>query len=92
MRVVNRRELSRGSAEIIDGVLDTREPVEVVTRGRGSVVISPKVESLYDQWVTQGLVQPGNGENFADLPRLEGYPNGYPRTVQDVLADMASDH
>lgn len=86
MRSISRRELSHNSAQILDRVLDTGEAVEVVTRGRGSVIIAPKPESLHDQWVAQGLVKPASG-------RLSGLPRARSdSTVAEILADLDSDH
>jgi hypothetical protein len=86
MRSVTRRELSHDSARILDYVLATGEPVEVITRGRQSVVIAPKPESLYEQWRAQGLVKPATG-SLLGLPRAHS-----PRTVAEILADVSSDH
>lgn len=88
MRTINRRELSRNSAAVLDGILATGEPVEVTTQGRGSVVITRKAStSVYEQWVEQGLVKPGNGQSILDQPRASS-----PRTVEEILADIGSDH
>lgn len=46
MRTISRRDLSHQSAKILDQILDTGEPVEVVTRGRPSLIISPKPEMV----------------------------------------------
>lgn len=86
MRSINRRELNQRSGQIIDEVLATGEPVEVVTRGVGSVVISRREESLYDEWVRIGLVTPADGF-LADAPRAR-----LSRTVDEILDDISSDH
>ncbi len=86
MRTINRRELNQKSGKIIDEVMATGEPVEVVTRGVGSVVISRRDESLYEQWTRLGLITPGEGF-LADMPRarLSG-------PIDEVLRDISSDH
>jgi prevent-host-death family protein len=83
MRSVNRRELNQQSGKIIDEVLDTGEPVEVVSRGRGSVIITPKPASLLEQWEAQGLVKPATRHSF------EGIPQGSsPRTAKETLDEI----
>lgn len=86
MRRVTRRQLSHDSARILDEVLATGEPVEVTTRARQSVIITPKPESLYEQWKAQGLVKPASGR-FSELE-----PAHSDRTVAEILADIESDH
>lgn len=88
MRKINRRELSRNSAAVLDSILATGEPVEVTTQGRESVIISPKPKvSLYEQWVAQGLVKPGNGKRVTDLPHATTTS-----TLAEILDDIGSDH
>lgn len=88
MRTINRRELSRNSAAVLDSVLATGEPVEVVTQGRESVIISRKTsKSVYEQWVEQGLVKPGNGKPISEAPRASSTS-----TVAEILEDIGSDH
>lgn len=86
MRNVTRRQLSHDSARILDDVLATGEPVEVTTRGRGSVIITPKPTSLYEQWKAQGRVKPATGR-LSDLEPVHS-----DRTVAEILADIESDH
>jgi prevent-host-death family protein len=85
MRTVNRRELNQRSGKIIDEVLATGEPVEVVTRGRGSVIITPKPASLYEQWKAQGLIKPATGR-LSDAPQASS-----PRSVQELLDEIRGD-
>jgi prevent-host-death family protein len=85
VRSINRRELNQRSGQIIDEVLATGEPVEVVTRGVGSVVISRREESLYEEWVRIGLVRPATGF-LADAPKASS-----PRSVEEILEDISSD-
>lgn len=56
MKSVTRRHLNHNLAQVLDEVLATGESVEIVTRGGRPLVLSVKVESLYDGWVRQGLV------------------------------------
>ncbi len=87
MQKVNRRELNQRSGKIIDAVLDTGEPVEVTTRGRGSVIITRRPTSLLEQWEAQGLVKP------ATRRTLEGIHLGSsPRTAQELLDEIRGDH
>lgn len=86
MRSINRRELNQKSGKIIDEVMATGEPVEVVTRGVGSVVISRHDESLYEQWTRLGFVTPGEGF-MDDMPRVR-----LSRPIDEVLRDINSDH
>lgn len=86
MKSVTRRELNHNTSQIIDHVLATGEAVEVRTRGRATVVISPKAASVYDEWVGQGLV------DQADR-RLDEAPTAQSAsTVKEILADLGSDH
>lgn len=88
MRKINRRELSRNSAGVLDGILATGEPVEVTTQGHGSVIISRKTStSVYEQWVEQGLVKSSNGKRISDLPQATTTS-----TLAEILADIESDH
>ena len=88
MRTINRRELSRNSAAVLDSILATGEPVEVTTQGRESVIIARKANtSLYDQWIAQGLVKPGNGKRLSEAPRATSTS-----TVAEILEDIGSDH
>lgn len=88
MRTVNRRELNHHSGRILDEVLDTGEPVEVTTRGRESVVISPRPAptSVYEDWKRRGLVVPGTGR-LDEAPRASS-----PRSVEEILGSIRSDH
>lgn len=86
MRTVNRRELNHRSAQVIDAVLATGEPVEVVSRGKGSVIISRKPQSQYDAWVEQGVVIPAQGR-LDQAPTAESH-----RSVAAILADVRGDH
>jgi prevent-host-death family protein len=86
MRSINRRELNQRSGQIIDEVLATGEPVEVVSRGRGSVIITPKPNSLYERWQAQGLIMPGTGR-FSDAPQSRST-----RSVQELLDETRGDH
>jgi PHD/YefM family antitoxin component YafN of YafNO toxin-antitoxin module len=88
MRTINRRELSRNSAAVLDSILATGEPVEVTTQGRESVIISPKAnKSFYEQWIEQGLVKPGNGKRLSEAPRAITTS-----TLAEILEDIGSDH
>ncbi len=80
MRTINRRELNQQSGKIIDAVLDSGEPVEVTTRGRGSVIIAPKPNSLLQYWEAQGLVKPATRRTFVGIPQATS-----PRTVKELL-------
>lgn len=86
MRSVNRRELNQQSGRIIDEVLDSGEPVEVKTRGRGSVMIIPKPESLLDQWIAQGLTRPATRFTFDGIPQFTS-----PRTVKEIMDEIRGD-
>lgn len=86
VRTINRRELNQQSGKIIDEVLATGEPVEVVTRGVGSVVISKRVESLYDHWVRIGVVEPSE-HMLHEAPRVTSS-----RSIDEILDDLSSDH
>jgi antitoxin (DNA-binding transcriptional repressor) of toxin-antitoxin stability system len=57
MRTINRRTLAHETASVLDQVLETGEPVEVVGRDGRAVVIMPRPESLLARWEAQGLVQ-----------------------------------
>jgi antitoxin (DNA-binding transcriptional repressor) of toxin-antitoxin stability system len=85
MRTVNRRELNQRSGQIIDEVLASGEPIEVLTRGRGSVVIAPKPESVYEQWKAQGLIKPAAGR-LSETSRARS-----PRSVRELLDDIRGD-
>jgi len=88
MRSITRRELSRNCATILNQILATGEPVEVTTQGRDSLIITPKPRTdVYEQWVAQGLVLPGNGRSLADLPGGDST-----RPLAEILADEESDH
>ncbi len=88
MRRINRRELSRNSAAVLDSVLATGEPVEVTTQGRESVIIARKAStSVYEQWVAQGLVKPGNGKRITEAPQATTTS-----TLAEILEDIGSDH
>lgn len=86
MRRINRRELNQQSAKIIDEVMATGEPVEVVTRGVGSVVISRRDETLYEQWNRLGLITPAR-RRLHEAPRASS-----PRSIEDVRNDVSGDH
>jgi antitoxin (DNA-binding transcriptional repressor) of toxin-antitoxin stability system len=85
VRTVNRRELNQRSGQIIDEVLRSGEPIEVLTRGRGSVIIAPKPASVYEQWKAQGLIKPATGR-LSETPRARS-----PRSVQELLDDIRGD-
>ena len=86
MKTISRRELNQRSGRILDEVLATGEPVEVVTRGVGSVVISRRPESQYEEWVRLGLVRPSTA-------RLDRAPRtSSPRSVDEMRRDIDSDH
>lgn len=88
MRTINRRELSRNSAAVLDGILATGEAVEVTTQGRDSVIIARKTNaSVYEQWVAQGLVKPGNGRRLSEAPRATTTS-----TLAEIMEDIGSDH
>lgn len=57
-----------------------------MTRGKGSVIITPKPESVYDRWVRDGLVLPGSGR-LDEAPTTE-----CERPVAEVMAEVGSDH
>ena len=86
MRTINRRELNQHSGKILDEVLATGEPVEVVTRGVGSVVISKRTESLYENWVRIGVVEQGE-HSLHEAPRVTSS-----RSIEEILDDLSSDH
>jgi hypothetical protein len=88
MKKVNRRELNQRSGQIVDEVLATGEPIEVVTRDRGSVIISKKPESTYERWVREGLVIPAKKPGgWQDIKPVKSA-----RSVEEILADMEEDH
>lgn len=86
MRTINRRELNQHSGRILDSVVATGEPVEVVSRDGGAVVISPRARSRYEEWMARGLVQPARSR-LTEAPRVTSE-----RTVDQMLADIDSDH
>jgi hypothetical protein len=88
MKKVNRRELNQRSGQIVDEVLATGEPIEVVTRDRGSVIISKKPESTYERWVREGLVIPAKSSLRFDEP----LPEVDSRSIEEILGDMEEDH
>ena len=88
MKTVTRRELNHSLAQVLDQVIATGEPVEVVTRGGPPVVIALKQESLYDQWLRQGLVD----EVPPDLAVLDGIePVDVGRTTEELLREVRGD-
>ncbi len=88
MRTINRRELSRNGAAVLDSILATGEPVEVTTQGRESVIIARKTSKpVYERWVEQGLVKPGNGRRISEAPRATTTS-----TLAEILEDIGSDH
>ena len=88
MKTVTRRQLSHDSARILDEVLATGEPVEVVTRGRASVIIAPKPVSVYDQWKAQGLVKKATAR-WSDLAPSTAKSSS---SVEDILNEVRGDH
>lgn len=86
MRSVNRRETDQQGARIVDEVLASGEPVEVVTRGEGSVVISRKAQSTYEEWLRLGLTTPGTGR-LDQAPRVD-----IPLDVAELRRSVDSDH
>ena len=76
MKTVNRRELNQQSGKILDDILATGELVEVLTRGAGSVVISRKEGTHFDEWVRLGLVEAAirdvDGVNDVGCPPMYG--------------------
>jgi hypothetical protein len=88
MKRINRRELNQRSGQIVDEVLATGEPVEVVGRDGRAVVISVKPETTYERWVREGLVIPAkNPGAWADVPRVASS-----RTYDEIRRDMEEDH
>lgn len=86
MRTINRRELNQRSGQILDEVLATGEPVEVVTRGAGAVVISRRSASPYEEWTRLGLVTPADS-------RLDRAPTASsPRSIEEIRHGVDSDH
>ncbi len=85
MRTINRRELNQHSGRILDEVLASGEPVEVVTRGGRSVVISPRSASLFEDWVRRGMVMP------AEMPLDEAPRATSPRSVDEIRRDVDAD-
>lgn len=57
MRTINRRTLAHETARVLDAVLDTGEPVEVVGRDGRAVVILPRPQSALERWEAQGLIE-----------------------------------
>lgn len=86
MRTINRRQLNHYSAQVVDEVLATGEPVEVVTRGKGSVVISRKSESAYARWVRDGLVL----DPVEDIDAVP--PVTTELSVEQLRAELDSEH
>jgi antitoxin (DNA-binding transcriptional repressor) of toxin-antitoxin stability system len=85
VRTIGRRELNHRLAQVLDEVLATGEPVEIVTRGARPLVISLKSESLYDGWIRQGLVE----QKLADLALLDSVvPVASERTTEEILGDV----
>lgn len=88
MKAVTRRELNHSLAQVLDEVMTTGEPVEVVTRGGRPLVIALKPESQYDQWVRQGLVADA-APDVAALDAVEPVDIGRPS--EDLLAEVRGD-
>jgi len=89
MRTVTRRDLNHSLAEVLDSVMTTGEPVEVLTRGGRPLVITLKSESVYDTWVRQGLVD----DSIPDLAVLDSIePIDVGRTSDEVLAEVRGEH
>ncbi|MCL2781447.1 MAG: hypothetical protein FWD74_08200 [Actinomycetia bacterium] len=86
MKTVSRRQLNQYSGRIIDEILLTGEPVEVVTRGADSVVISRKIGSVYQEWKRLDLVAPATGW----LDQAPTAPT--PRGAEELAAAIGSDH
>lgn len=85
MKTITRRQLNHSLAQVLDQVMTSGEPVEVVTRGGRPLVISVKAESVYDAWVRQGLVS----DRAADIEALEGIePVEIGRTSDELLAEV----
>jgi hypothetical protein len=85
VRTISRRELNHQLAKVLDQVIDTGEPVEVVTRGGRPLVISRKAETKFEAWVRQGLVN----DFPADLSVLDDLrPADTGRSTESILADV----
>lgn len=85
MRSVNRRQLNHNLAQVLDEVLATGEPVEIITRGAPPLVLSLKQESLFDGWLRLGLID----DVVPDLDALDAVsPQRSTRTTKEILANV----
>ena len=88
MKKVTRRELNHSLAQVLDAVMTSGEPVEITTRGGRPLVIALKPESLYEQWVREGLVE----DRLPDTDKLAAIkPAGIGRSSEELLADIRDD-
>lgn len=88
MKTINRRDLNHSLASVLDQVMSTGEPVEVVTRGGRPLVISLKAESVYDLWVRQGLVD----DSTPDIDVLDSIEaSDSSATSEELLAEIRGD-
>ena len=89
MKTIGRRDLNHRLAQVLDEVLATGEPVEIVTRGAPPLVLSVKPESVYDEWVRQGVATDRPG----DLAVLDSIvPMNDPGvTTEEILAAVRGD-
>lgn len=88
MKKVTRRELNHSLAQVLDSVMASGEPVEITTRGGRPLVIALKPESLYEQWVREGLVE----DRLPDTDKLAAIrPARIGRSSEELLADIRDD-
>ncbi|HEY3737390.1 MAG TPA: hypothetical protein VGL26_08085 [Jatrophihabitans sp.] len=87
MKQINRRELNQRSGQILDEVIATGEPVEVISRDGESVIISKKPESTYERLVREGFLIPAKRVgSWADVKPVESK-----RSVEEIMAEMEED-
>lgn len=76
MKTINRRTLNQQLASVLDGVLDTGEPVKVEGRdGRAVVIERAPEETAWERWVRTGAIiegKQGTPEEWLTRPTVEG--------------------
>lgn len=86
--LINRRDLNHGLARVLDQVIATGEPVEIMTRNGPSLLISLKPETTIERWEREGLIR---GATNSETLRA-GCTLTTTETAEEILDSIRGDH